>query len=75
MTQLGLNYMQIEKIYDSSKRSNQGLTGPKMYDGNIPALHLAAASGVPEVLRMMFMTEEFDPIKLTPINVLLYTLH
>jgi hypothetical protein len=66
MTQFGSNYMQIGKIYDSSKRSNQGLTEPKMYDGNIPALHLAAASGVPEVLRMMFMTEEFDPIKLTP---------
>jgi len=65
MTQLGLNYMQIEKIYDSSKRSNHGLTKPKMYDGNIPALHLAAASGVPEVLRM-FITKEFDPIKLTP---------
>jgi hypothetical protein len=39
-----------------------------MYDGNIPALHLAAASGVPEVLRMIFITEEFDPIKLTPHN-------
>jgi hypothetical protein len=68
MTQFGSNYMQIGKIYDSSKRSNQGLTEPKMYDGNIPALHLAAASGVPEVLRMIFITEEFDPIKLTPHN-------
>lgn len=57
--------MQIEKIYDSSKRSNQGLKPPKKYDGNIPALHLAAASGVPEVMRM-FITKEFDPIKLTP---------
>jgi len=55
----------IGKIYDSSKRSNQGLTVPDNYDGNIPALHLAAASGVPEVIRM-FITKEFDPIQLTP---------
>lgn len=49
-----------------SKRNNKGVV-PTNYDNNIPALHLAATSGYPEVLRLFLDNsyKTFDPTSIT----------
>jgi hypothetical protein len=51
-------------IYEVSKLKNKGVA-PKTYDNKIPSIHLAAASGVPEVLQLFLNKKQkiFDPSK------------
>ena len=53
-------------IYEVSKLKNKGVV-PKTYDNKIPSIHLAAASGVPEVLQLFLDKKPkiFDPSKTT----------
>ena len=53
-------------IYEVSKLRNKGVA-PKNYDDKIPSVHLAAASGVPEVLELFLEQKPkiFDPSKTT----------
>ena len=54
-------------IYEVSKLKNKGVA-PKNYDDKIPSIHLAAASGVPEVLQLFLNKKPkiFDSSKTTP---------
>lgn len=53
-------------IYEVSKLKNKGVA-PKTYDNKIPSIHLAAASGVPEVLQLFLDKKPkiFDASKTT----------
>jgi hypothetical protein len=53
-------------IYDVSKLKNKGVA-PNTYDDKIPSVHIAAASGVPEVLQLFLNKKQkiFDPSKTT----------